>query len=184
MAYVDQASGMDGDIEGSLILQKKMGLPDHMTRILSKAESKELVSRIKALTPENQAKRIVGLSNHYGEYFDRVYRELVRDGLPASTQVVATVTGNPVLLRDVSQAVDAGEKEIKETIGDNSKVQATRTHVQDALSRYRETVMRESMVLIKVLSDHRGGRDQDAIDVEPGEFQHITGQAESYQEDD
>lgn len=131
-----------GDIDTNLAMQESLGLQSYERRVTTKTQSMDMVAKIQSMPASSQAQVIEGLRSEYGRHFDQVYSELVQDGLPAATQVVATVADNPLILRRVSEAVATGRNKLKETIGDTAIVNQTVESVRDALSDYRETVMR------------------------------------------
>lgn len=127
--------------EDLLVAQDAMGVPPWRRRVLTKAQAQETTLAIQDLPPQDRPAAIRELQKETGKHFDLAYRQLVDEGLDASTQVMTAVLDDPSTLRWMTTAAAAGRKQLTEAIGDNTQVAAAKEAVRAELEDYQETVM-------------------------------------------
>ena len=104
-----QASAFDAFLDA----QAAAGVPSHLRRVLPERQAKRIAESISAAPPAEVVSMSRGLAARFGEYWPRVYREMVTDhGLTSHYKVLAGMTrpGQEPAAVFLAEAVAVGEK--------------------------------------------------------------------------
>lgn len=120
--------------------QARLGVPEHLRSVLSDAEAKSNVQTLTMASAENAADAIQMMSDRYGAYWPRAYRDLVQAKLPSSYRVLATVD-NPVARKALGEALrtEAQQKgSLRTGVGEDAK--DIDENVTSSLGEFRSTL--------------------------------------------
>ncbi len=105
-------------VELSRAVQLQAGVAEEQTRALSAAQATALAGKIKA-DPARAGDLLQQEAAAYGSAWNGVYRELVRAGLPAEYQMLATI-GDPVARKNAGEALAVPQADLKKLAGDKA----------------------------------------------------------------
>lgn len=135
-------------LDASMAMQRKLGVADQDTRVLTSGRVKELVNQLNTTDPANgdMGGAIDGLAKQYGDYWPKAFGELVRVGkLSPDWQTVATMDSpaqagaRTDLVRALqASAVDGGAAKLKEAAPQDA-VRDIGTGLDKALEPFRQT---------------------------------------------
>ncbi|MDR3418697.1 MAG: hypothetical protein P4L83_21195 [Nevskia sp.] len=136
----------------SLALQDHLGVPVDRQRVLTNAQSADLVATLKRTDPTKQdmGAALDGMASLYGQYWPKAQADLVRDGkLPAEWQVISAMDTPQQLVgrlnyqRALVEMSAAGGQEKYQAQAPASAVKDIRSSLDDTVAPFRETVWRQ-----------------------------------------
>lgn len=117
--------------------QADLGVPASVRKVLTNGEAESLVSEIASVPAAERAEQIEALDGQFGTLFPQVYRELVAQGLDGNTQILATVSDQPVVAQRLATAIDLGRSELVSGLA-TTDVRDVKDGVRDSLLDFRE----------------------------------------------